>query len=137
MDSARDGDQRSLESPGIAGEAFRDDVRSLDPASSGTALRRRLPREELEPLTRLNPCHSVLAIAQTFGLLALTIVLAVAYWSWWSALIAVVVIAPLQHALFVLAHDAAHYRLFETRWLNDALGVSPGRFPASRCAPIA
>jgi fatty acid desaturase len=34
----------------------------------------------------------------------------------------VILIAPLQHALFVLAHDAAHYRLYETRWLNDAVG---------------
>ena len=27
-----------------------------------------------------------------------------------------------QHALFVIAHDAAHYLLYERRWLNDALG---------------
>ena len=30
--------------------------------------------------------------------------------------------APLAHALFILAHDAAHYRLYETRWLNDLVG---------------
>src|SRR6185369_14343711 len=27
-----------------------------------------------------------------------------------------------QHALFVIAHDAAHYLLYERRWLNDAVG---------------
>src|SRR5688572_15567254 len=27
-----------------------------------------------------------------------------------------------QHALFVIAHDAAHYLLYQRRWLNDAVG---------------
>lgn len=93
-----------------AGEEFRDDVR------------KRLPPDELVPLTQLDPVRSTLAIAQTFISLAVVIGLAVAFWSWWVAVIAVVLIAPLQHALFVLAHDAAHYRLYETRWLNDAVG---------------
>jgi fatty acid desaturase len=93
-----------------AGEEFRDDVR------------KRLPPEALAPLTRLDPVRSTLAVVQTSALLALVIGLAVAFWSWWAAAIAVVLIAPLQHALFVLAHDAAHYRLYETRWLNDAVG---------------
>jgi fatty acid desaturase len=92
------------------GEEFRDDVR------------KRLPPEALAPLTRLDPARSTLAVAQTFLSLAVVIGLAVAFWSWWAAAIAVVLIAPLQHALFVLAHDAAHYRLYETRWLNDAVG---------------
>jgi fatty acid desaturase len=92
------------------GEEFRDDVR------------KRLPPDALAPLTRLDPVRSTLAVVQTFALLALVIGLAVAFWSWWAAAIAVVLIAPLQHALFVLAHDAAHYRLYETRWLNDAVG---------------
>lgn len=92
------------------GEEFRDDVR------------RKLPQEALAPLTRLDPVRSTLAVAHTFGSLALVIGLALVFWSWWAAAIAVVLIAPLQHALFVLAHDAAHYRLYETRWLNDAVG---------------
>jgi fatty acid desaturase len=92
------------------GEEFRDDVR------------RKLPPDTLAALTRLDPVRSTLAVAQTFALLALVIGVAVAFWSWWAAAIAVVLIAPLQHALFVLAHDAAHYRLYETRWLNDAIG---------------
>jgi fatty acid desaturase len=93
-----------------AGEEFRDDVR------------KRLPPDALAPLTRLDPVRSTLAVAQTFLSLAVVIGLAVAFWSWWAAAIAVVLIAPLQHALFVLAHDAAHYRLYQTRWLNDAVG---------------
>jgi len=34
----------------------------------------------------------------------------------------VLLIGTRQHALFVLAHEAAHYRLFEQRWLNDGAG---------------
>ena len=96
------------------GEDFRDDVR------------KKLPREELATLTRLSPLRSTLAVAQTFALIATVAVLAVAFWSWWAALIAVVLMAPLAHALFILAHDAAHYRLYETRWLNDLVGRACG-----------
>ena len=44
------------------------------------------------------------------------------FWSWPLALAAVVVIATQQHALFILSHDAAHYRLFDHRGLNDLVG---------------
>ena len=33
---------------------------------------------------------------------------------------------PLQHALFILAHEAAHYRLHANRKVNDFLGRSIG-----------
>ncbi len=92
------------------GEEFRDDVR------------RRLPRAELARLTCLDPWRSTVAVAATFAAIALVAVGAVTFWSWWAALIAIVLMAPLAHALFILAHDAAHYRLYETRWLNDAVG---------------
>ena len=32
------------------------------------------------------------------------------------------IIGTRQHALFVIAHDAAHYLLYEKRWLNDLAG---------------
>ena len=92
------------------GEEFRDDVR------------KKLPREILASLTAMSPLKSTLAIMQTFGLLALVIALAIINWSWWAALIAIVFIAPLQHGLFILAHESAHYRLYENRRLNDAIG---------------
>ena len=43
-------------------------------------------------------------------------------WTPWTVVPAVVIIATQQHALFVLAHDAAHYRLFRNRRWNDACG---------------
>ncbi len=32
-------------------------------------------------------------------------------------------VAAAQHGLAILAHQAAHYRMYETRWLNDAVGM--------------
>jgi fatty acid desaturase len=92
------------------GEEFRDDVR------------KKLSPEMLAPLTQLNSWNSMSSVLYTVGLLALIISIAITYWSWWAALIAIVLIAPLQHALFILAHEAAHYRLHSNRTLNDVLG---------------
>jgi fatty acid desaturase len=39
-----------------------------------------------------------------------------------AKLAAIIVIGSRQHALFIIAHDAAHYLLFERRWLNDLVG---------------
>jgi fatty acid desaturase len=100
--------ERQLE-PSL-GEEFRDDVR------------KKLPVEILSPLTRLSPLRSTLAILQNVFALAAVMAFAIYFWSWWSALIAIVLIAPLQHGLFILAHESAHYRLYETRWLNELLG---------------
>jgi fatty acid desaturase len=98
----------------VSGEEFRDDVR------------RRLPVEVLAPLTELSALRSTFAVLQTFGLIALVIVVAVKLWSVATAIVAILLIAPLQHALFILAHDAAHYRLYQTRWLNDFVGRLAG-----------
>ncbi len=97
-----------------AGEEFRDDVR------------KKLPTEVLVPLTQLDSWRSVGAVIYTIGLLALIIGVAIACWSWWVALVAILLIAPLQHALFILAHEAAHYRLHENRTANDFLGRTIG-----------
>ena len=93
-----------------SGEEFRDDVR------------KKLPPDILASLTTLSPFKSTLAVLQTIGLLVIVIALAIANWSWWAALIAIVLIAPLQHGLFILAHESAHYRLYGNRQLNDAIG---------------
>src|SRR5262245_60968757 len=98
----------------VRGEEFRDDVR------------KKLPRDVLAPLTRIDPLRSTFAVAQTFALIGAVAALAVTFWSWWAALVAIVLMAPLGHALFILAHDAAHYRLYETRWLNDLVGRACG-----------
>ncbi len=102
------------------GDQFRDDLRGT-PAGARDA-RRLLPPEVLAELTRLSPWHSLAAIGLTASLLALAIGGALTHFTWWVVIPAVVLIGLQQHAMFVLAHEAAHYRLFETRWLNDVVG---------------
>jgi fatty acid desaturase len=117
------------------GEEFRDDLRPLhaiaEPAATqksqragaGNAqARRALSAQELAPLTQLSTLRSLLAIGQTLGLITAAVALAVLTWpSPWTVL-SVFVIGIAQHGLFILAHEAAHYRLFPNRKLNDAAG---------------
>ena len=94
------------------GEEFRDDTR----------IRRVLPPEVLRELTRLDPVRSTFSVLTTLAVIAATVVVALIWWEPWTVIPAVIVIATQQHACFVLAHDAAHYRLYRTRWLNDLVG---------------
>ncbi|MFI4932203.1 MAG: fatty acid desaturase family protein [Burkholderiales bacterium] len=117
------------------GEEFRDDLRPLANdaaparARAGTgnaAARSILSPAELAPLTELSDARSLLAIGQTFGTLALAVAFGAAAWpSPWAPL-AVLVGGVQQHGLFILAHEAAHYRLFRSRALNDAVGRAVG-----------
>ena len=116
------------------GEEFRVDGRNA---------RKLLEPEELRRFTVLDDRKSLLAQFQTFFLLAAFVALGL--WAWqmaaardgmlaragWIALIAlcVVVLGILQQALFVLSHEAAHYRLMRSRRWNDLLGriaATPG-----------
>ena len=59
---------------------------------------------------------------QTWLILAATIGFAIASTSWLLTFAAIVVIGTQQHALFILSHEAAHYRLFTHRGCNDLVG---------------
>ncbi len=96
------------------GEEFRDDHRR--------AATRMLTPELLATFTALDDRRAAAAVAQTLGILAVTLWAAASVWTWWIVLPAIVIVATQQHALFVLAHDAAHYRLFSRRGLNEAVG---------------
>ena len=95
-----------------AGCEFRDDLR----------LRRPLPPEEVKRLCRLDPRRATLAVAETAAVIALAVAAAAATGHPAVFAAAMVLVATRQHALFVLAHDAAHYRLYPSRALNDAAG---------------
>ncbi len=94
------------------GEEFRDDTRRA----------RGLPASEIKRLNQLNTVKASLAVAATWGTIILAVAVALTWWHPLVVIPAIVVIASRQQALFVLAHDAAHYRLYETRWLNDLIG---------------
>jgi fatty acid desaturase len=107
-----------------AGEEFREDLRA--PGARNAQARRLLSATELAPLTKLSTPRSLLAVAQTFGWIAAAIALALATWpSAWIAL-SLLVIGIAQHGLFILAHEAAHYRLFPHRRANDLVGRAIG-----------
>jgi fatty acid desaturase len=106
------------------GEEFREDLRS--PGARNAQARRLLTPAELAPLTRLSTPRSLLAIGQTFGLIAAAVVLAVATWPSAWMLVSIVVIGICQHGMFILAHEAAHYRLFANRRANDLVGRAIG-----------
>ncbi|HEX2199154.1 MAG TPA: fatty acid desaturase family protein [Burkholderiales bacterium] len=98
------------------GEEFKDDFR------------RALPREVVQQLTRRSAWRASAAVVHDFAVIAAAIAFALYFWpNPLAALFSVVVIGTRQHALFVIAHEAAHYLLYERRWLNDAVG----RFCAS------
>ena len=106
------------------GEDFRDDLRPLArvAGSGNAAARRLLTADELAPLTRLSGWRSLAAVLQTAGLIALAV--AFGLWAWPSpgVVLTVIVIGVAQHGMFILAHEAAHYRLFPDRRANDAVG---------------
>ncbi len=109
----------------IHGEEFRDDLRPLARAAAGSgnaSARRILAPAELAPLTELSDLRSLAAVLQTAGVIALAV--AFGLWAWPSPwlLLSVLVIGVQQHGLFILAHEAAHYRLFRKRSINDAVG---------------
>jgi fatty acid desaturase len=76
----------------------------------------------IKRLSRLSPLRSSLHIAFEW-----TLVVAAAWccWHFWHPALYVLTVAFIgarQHALVVLAHDAAHYRLFRSHALNDWVG---------------
>ncbi len=94
------------------GTEFRDDRRRAT----------RLPPETVKRLTAINSAKSLYAAFETLAILTIAISVALIWWTPWVVIPAVIVIAGRQQACFVLAHDAAHYRMFKNRGLNDAVG---------------
>ena len=111
------------------GEEFRTDLRPLATSAAGSgnaSARRSLSAAELAPLTELSHLRSLAAVAQTVGVIALAIAFGVWVWPSPWVVVSIVVIGVQQHALFILAHEAAHYRLLRGRAANDAIGRAIG-----------
>lgn len=94
------------------GQEFRNDTRRTTS----------LPPEIIKRLTIIHPLKSSMAVFETVGLIALCVGLSLYFWNFWVVIPCLLIIATRQQACFVLAHDAAHYRMFKTRWLNDLIG---------------
>jgi fatty acid desaturase len=95
----------------MKGEEFKDDFRKA------------LPAELVRELTRRSAWRATGPIVLDFVVVALAAAVALAFWfSLPLTILAVLIIGTRQHALFVVAHDAAHYLLFADRRINDYVG---------------
>jgi len=95
----------------VKGEEFKDDFRKA------------LPKDVVQALTRRSPWKATAAVLHDLAVLAVAVALALQLWpDPLVILVSVLVIGTRQHALFVIAHDAAHYLLYQRRWLNDLVG---------------
>lgn len=95
----------------MQGEEFKDDFRQA------------LPREVVVRLARRSGWRATLAVLEDLAIIAAALALALAWWPHPVVVfVAILVIGTRQHALFVIAHDAAHYLLYENRGLNDGVG---------------
>ena len=81
-----------------------------------------LPAALIKKLTKISALKATLGILETICLTSLAVAAALFWWTPWAIIPAMIIVAGRQQACFVLAHDAAHYRLYETRWLNDFIG---------------
>jgi fatty acid desaturase len=81
-----------------------------------------LSAAEVRELSRLDPLRSSLSLAVNWTAIALFVTAALRWPRPAVVAAAMLGLALCQHGLAVLAHEAAHYRLYQTRWLNDLLG---------------
>jgi fatty acid desaturase len=77
----------------------------------------------IERLRSRLPWRASAAVLHDFAVLVLAIAVGL---YWWPnpvvLLVSILIIGSRQHALFVIAHDAAHYLLYEKRLANEIVG---------------
>lgn len=95
----------------MKGEEFKDDFRKA------------LPKEVIARLTRRSSWRASLAVVHDFLVLAVAIGVGLHFWpNPIIVILSILIVGTRQHALFVIAHDAAHYLLYESRLLNEMVG---------------
>lgn len=87
---------------------------------------RRLPAELVRDLNRMSDWRGLISLVEGLAGLGVFAALAVVVWGPWTVIPAVLLIATRQHALAILIHESAHYRLFADRALNDRIGTVLG-----------
>lgn len=65
-------------------------------------------------LSVIHPVKAALAILHTCVVSGICMVATLTWWTPWVVIPALVIIASRQQALFVLLHETAHYRMFNT-----------------------
>jgi fatty acid desaturase len=82
----------------------------------------KIPRERMLELSRLPAWGAAPDIILEWALIVLAVWLSERFWNPFLYLLVVMWIGARQHALGTLVHDAAHWRLFNQRKLNDFVG---------------
>lgn len=76
---------------------------------------------DLKPLFKTNAFRHAAAIALDWLIIAATIIACSYYFTWYTYLLAILIIGARMHALAILMHDASHYRFLKNRKWNDRL----------------
>jgi fatty acid desaturase len=82
----------------------------------------RLPSEVLRPLQEVSATRSLASLTGTWTLILASLAAALSFPHPLVWVAAILMIGRCQHALAVLMHDAAHFRLFRSRRWNDLVG---------------
>lgn len=76
---------------------------------------------DLKPLFKTDAFRHASAIALDWVLIAATIIATSYFFTWYTYLLATLIIGARMHALAILMHDASHYRFLKNRKWNDRL----------------
>jgi fatty acid desaturase len=79
----------------------------------------KLTKEQLSALSQVNPFISACHILLEWTAIVMAAILCQHFWNPLLYAVTVAFIGARQHALLVLMHDGAHYRLFRNRRVND------------------
>ena len=83
---------------------------------------RSLEKVVLNELTRIDNVRALLSVLQSWSVIGISLVIGHYFFQPWVVIPVIILLTTRQQALFVLAHDAAHYRLFSHRRVNDWIG---------------
>jgi len=85
-------------------------------------IQRLLSKDEIRDLSRIDSVKFSAAALLEYGLIAAAVVISQTWWNPIVYVLAVIVIGSRINALGGLMHDAAHYRAYANRSLNDFVG---------------
>src|SRR6267378_2141722 len=116
-------------SKGADPETWTDEAEQRDESSERESHAMRLKPAELKDLYTLDTLRSLAPVCATWALIFASVAVALWSHSWVIWILAAIIVGRSQHALAVLMHDAAHFRILENRALNDFVGQWLCAFP--------
>jgi len=117
------------ETTGADPESWTDEAEQRDESSERESHAMRLKPAELKDLYALDTLRSLAPVCATWTLIFASVAIALWSHSWAVWIVAAIIVGRSQHALAVLMHDAAHFRILENRALNDFVGQWLCAFP--------